>query len=78
MINVGRRALSARPFSVLLGAELLQLGDELAGIEISIRPDLLQQHGYVQGGVLSYLVDNAMAFAAGSVLGSNVLSANYE
>jgi uncharacterized protein (TIGR00369 family) len=35
-------------------------------------PVLLQQHGFVHGGVLSYLADNALTFAGGSVLGDAV------
>lgn len=36
--------------------------------------DILQQHGFVHGGVLSYLTDNALTFAGGSVLGAAVVT----
>ncbi|MEV0431036.1 PaaI family thioesterase, partial [Micromonospora sp. NPDC050495] len=38
------------------------------------RDDLLQHDGYLHGGVLSYAADNAITFAAGSVLGPAVLT----
>ncbi len=34
-----------------------------------MRSDLLQQHGFAHGGVVSYLADNALTFAGGSLLG---------
>lgn len=43
-------------------------------IELQIRADLKQQHGFVHGGVLSYLADNCLTFAGGSVLGDSVTS----
>lgn len=39
-----------------------------------VAPALLQQDGFVHGGVLSYLADNALTFAGGSVLGDSVTS----
>jgi uncharacterized protein (TIGR00369 family) len=37
-----------------------------------VAPSLLQQHGFVHGGVVSYLADNALTFAGGSLLGDCV------
>jgi uncharacterized protein (TIGR00369 family) len=41
---------------------------------VPMQPQLLQQHDFVHGGVLSYLADNALTFAGGSVLGNVVTS----
>jgi uncharacterized protein (TIGR00369 family) len=68
----GQNVLLAQPFSRLLGAELMQLTEGVAEIQIAIRPDFLQQHGVVHGGVISYLADNALTFAGGSLLGDAV------
>lgn len=43
-------------------------------IDIPIREELLQQNGFVHGGVVSYAADNALAFAGGSALGPAVLT----
>ncbi len=45
---------------------------------MSLRGELLQQDGYVHGGVVSFLADNALTFAGGSVLGPRVLTQEYK
>ncbi|WP_328869174.1 PaaI family thioesterase [Streptomyces sp. NBC_00287] len=64
-----RKVLAAQPFSTLLGARLTAFGKGAATLELDIRDELLQQYGYVHGGVLGYAADNASAFAAGTVVG---------
>lgn len=73
----GRRVLASQPFSVLVGAELLELEPGHAVLAVPLREELRQQHGFAHGGLLSYLVDNALAFAGGSVLG-NVLTGEFK
>lgn len=67
-----RQVLGQQPFSVLLGAQMDQFGDGHAELSVAVGPGMLQQHGFVHGGVLSYLADNALTFAGGSVLGDCV------
>jgi uncharacterized protein (TIGR00369 family) len=62
----------------LLGAHLTQLRQGEAELVIPITSDLLQQHGFVHGGVVSYAADNALTFAGGSVLGPAVVTAEYK
>jgi uncharacterized protein (TIGR00369 family) len=64
-----RKVLAAQPFSTLLGARLTAFGKGAATLELDIRDELLQQFGYIHGGVLGYAADNATAFAAGTVAG---------
>ena len=66
-----------QPFNRLIGAELIAFRSGYAELSIGIQPDLLQQHGSVHGGVLSYAADNALTFAGGSVLGPHVVTAGY-
>ncbi|MER5883198.1 PaaI family thioesterase [Streptomyces sp. NPDC001941] len=68
----------AQPFSVFLGAELTDVGPDSAEIRIANRPEIQQQHGFVHGGVLSYLADNALTFAGGLALGGDALTAEYK
>lgn len=68
----------AQPFSKFLGAELTAVGTDSAEIRIQNRPDLQQQHGFIHGGVLSYLADNALTFAGGLALGGDALTAEYK
>lgn len=76
-LDIARQVLAAQPFSVLLGARLAEFGDGVATLELDIHEDLLQQNGFVHGGVLSYAADNALTFAAGTVAGAQLLTAGY-
>ena len=72
MLEYGRRMLSAQAFSVMVGAKLDAWSEGLAELSLELRPEHLQQHGIVHGGVIAYLADNALAFAGGSRLGNVV------
>ncbi|AWN16203.1 putative phenylacetic acid degradation protein [Salinisphaera sp. LB1] len=76
--EMGRKALRAQAFSQLVGAELIAFDSGHVTLEIPIRDALLQQNGFVHGGVLSYAADNALTFVGGSVLGPNVLTSEYK
>ncbi len=75
---MGQRVLASQPFSVLLGAQLTGFAAGRVELTIPITPQLLQQHGYVHGGVLSFAADNALTFAGGSVLGAAVLTSEFK
>jgi uncharacterized protein (TIGR00369 family) len=64
----GRDVLASQPFSVLVGARLASFGAGGVEIHLPIHAQLLQQHGFVHGGVLSYLADNTLTFAGGLAL----------
>jgi uncharacterized protein (TIGR00369 family) len=68
--------LQRQPFSVLLNARITDFRPGRAALVIPVSESLLQQHGYVHGGVVTYAIDNALTFAAGSVLGPAVLTSN--
>ncbi|MGX1804888.1 PaaI family thioesterase [Nocardia sp. NPDC055321] len=76
-LELGQRILEAQGFSRLVGAELTAFGDGRATLEIPVRPELGQQFGYVHGGVLAYAADNALTYAAATVLGANVLTGGF-
>ena len=59
---------------MLLGTELEVFEPGTAVLTLEVREELKQQHGFVHGGVLSYLADNALTYAGGSVLGDSVTS----
>ena len=74
LLDLGRAVLAAQPFSLHVGAELARLDPGEAEMVLPIRPQHAQQNGHVHGGVLAFLVDNAVTFAGGSVLGPDVLT----
>ena len=74
LVEYAKEILANQPFSALLGTELELFEPGTAVLTLLIRPEMKQQHGFVHGGVLSYLADNALTFAGGSVLGDSVTS----
>jgi uncharacterized protein (TIGR00369 family) len=76
-IELARQILRAQPFSRLIGASVAAFGGGEAVLEIPVRAELLQQNGFVHGGVLAYAADNALTLAAGSALGPSVLTAGF-
>jgi uncharacterized protein (TIGR00369 family) len=78
LLDRARGALHAQPFSMLLGAELMHTGTSELTLSLPIRDELRQQHGFVHGGVISYLADNAMTFAGGLALGGDALTSEFK
>jgi uncharacterized protein (TIGR00369 family) len=74
LLAFGRRVLDEQAFSRLLGASLDVFQPGEAQLSLPLAPHLLQQDGFVHGGVLAYLADNALTYAGGSVLGKVLTS----
>lgn len=74
-LDAATRGLATQPFAVLLGTRMVAVETGRAVLELDVRPDLLQQNGFVHGGVLAYLADNALTFAAATLVGPGVLTA---
>lgn len=66
--------LDAQPFNAVVGARITAFGGGNAELVLDIADRHRQQFGVTHGGVLAYLADNALTFAAGSVLGTDVLT----
>ncbi|HEY0700261.1 MAG TPA: PaaI family thioesterase [Micromonospora sp.] len=73
-LEFAQQVMDAQPFSTLLGARLIGFGDGEAVVELDIADHHRQQFGLVHGGVLAYCADNALTFAAGTVLGASILT----
>lgn len=67
-----RAVLASQPFSALVGTVLDAVEPGRAQLSLPIKHELLQQHGFVHGGVLAYLADNALTCAGGTVLGDSL------
>ena len=52
----------------LIGATLTEIGEGAATIELPVRPDLTQQHGFVHAGIVTMIVDTACGYAAYSTM----------
>lgn len=72
LFQLGQDILQNQPFSQLLGTQLDRFEPGQAVLSLVIRDELKQQHGFLHGGVVSYLADNALTYAGGSVLGDSL------
>lgn len=66
-----REALGQQGFSRLVGTEIHAFDEESIDMRLPITPDLGQSRGFVHGGVISYLADNAMSFIGIAALGGS-------
>jgi acyl-CoA thioesterase len=55
-----------------MGTELTKFETGIAELSLDLEEHHKQQHGFAHGGVVSYLADNALTFAGGSVLGDSL------
>lgn len=76
-IDFAQKVLDEQAFSRLLGARITAFADGAATLEVDIRDDLRQQSGYAHGGLLAYAADNALTFAAGTVLGPAIITGGF-
>ena len=74
LFEFGKSILDSQPFSRLLGAELTSFEVGSAEITLRIKDEFKQQHGFVHGGVISYLADNCLTYAGGSIFGDSLTS----
>ncbi len=77
-LAMGRDILAKQPFSILLGAQLNALAPGRCELQVTVAEHLKQQHGFVHGGVLAYLADNALTYAGGTALRVPVLTSEFK
>lgn len=63
-------------FNAWLDIRLIAAGNGKVELELPVRAELLQHHGFVHGGIIGTLADNACAWAASTVAG-DVVTASY-
>ena len=73
-----RKVLQSQPFSRLVQAEVSRYETDGVELRLPITDEVKQQHGFVHGGVLSYLADNALTYAGGIALGPMVVTSEYK
>ena len=77
-LAMGREVLASQPFSILVGARLHALSPGQCELHLPVTPQLLQQHGFVHGGVLSYVADNALTYAGGTAMRVPVVTSEFK
>lgn len=76
-LDQAQQVLNAQPFSRLLGASITRVDKTGIQLSLDIRDELRQQSGFIHGGVLSYLADNAITYACGLGLGADIVTSGY-
>lgn len=77
-IEIGTMILQSQPFSVFLGVQCTSLESGKVELCLQISHSLMQQNGFVHGGVVSYLADNALGIAAGAKAMRPVLTSEFK
>ena len=75
-----RESFSRLTLMRTIGARLLRVEAGAIDIEMAVRRDLTQQHGYVAAGIVTAIVDTACGYAAMSLMpvGSGVVTVEYK
>lgn len=68
--NIRKNGKYANPFFGLTGIDVVSTGEGRAVLKMAVRPDMLNGVGWLQGGMLVALADEAMALALYPMLGS--------
>jgi acyl-CoA thioesterase len=66
--EIERCGRDANPFLRLMDISIHSYGDGMAQLSMPIRPDMLNGQGWLQGGILTALSDEAMALALYTML----------
>jgi len=66
-----RESFGRQPFMELVGATIENVAPGSCEIHLTPRHELTQQHGFVHGGVLATLVDNAAGYSAFTLMAAD-------
>ena len=75
-----RASFARQTFMATIGARLARVAPGEVDIELDVRDDLVQQHGFLHAGVLASAADSACGYAALSLMppGAAVLSVEFK
>ena len=70
-----REIIKVQPFTRWTGLEILkaEAGEVVTRLELR-KEDMTQHHGFLHGGLVGFLADNAAAYAAATLVGDVVTS----
>lgn len=77
-LQMGREILAQQSFSVLLGTELNALSPGQVELQLVLKDEHKQQHGFAHGGIVSYLADNALTYAGGTAMQVPVVTSEFK
>src|SRR5665647_1535436 len=69
--NIKKDGKNANPFFCLMGIDVVSAEPGKAVLKMHVRPDMHNGVGWLQGGILAAIADEAMALALYSLLSKN-------
>lgn len=70
-----RQIMAIQPFTAWTGVELVRVERGLVETRLALRAeDMTQHHGFLHGGLVAFLADNAAAYAAATEVGDVLTS----
>ncbi|MHA7772452.1 PaaI family thioesterase [Roseibium sp. M-1] len=75
-----RKSFAAQQFMDHLGAKMVHVAPGAVDLELTMRPELTQQHGFFHAGATSSIADSAAGYAALTLFapGVGVLTSEYK
>lgn len=77
-LETAQRILQSQPFSGHMGARVTHFSPDGVELRLPIDSKLHNQHGFVHGGALSYMADNALTFAGSIALGTAIVTSEFK
>lgn len=68
------KVIEISPFTKWVGTHITGFAKGEVAIEIDVRPEMAQHHGFAHGALVGYMADTACAWAAASAVGDVVTS----
>jgi uncharacterized protein (TIGR00369 family) len=65
---IRKHGRDANPFFVMMGIDVVSIGEGTARLSMRVRPDMHNGVGWMQGGIFTAMADEAMALALYTVI----------
>jgi uncharacterized protein (TIGR00369 family) len=78
LLRLGKQIVASQPFSLLLGADLIDYAAGRAELGVPISDRFKGDDGLVHSGLVAYAAENALALAGSTTLGASVASAEFK
>ena len=66
--EIQKRGRDVNPFFVMMGIDVVSIGEGTAQLSMKVRPDMHNGVGWMQGGIFTAMADEAMALALYTVI----------
>jgi uncharacterized protein (TIGR00369 family) len=66
--EIKKRGRDVNPFFVMMGIDIVSIGEGTAQLSMKVRPDMHNGVGWMQGGIYTAMADEAMALALYTVI----------